>query len=195
MANTSGSAGGGSGTDDTSSGTSGSSGGGGIDWPEIGGRPDWLKGGMPGWFDDAASFFEDPTDRIREVVFGMLIGGIAAFVEPILAAIQLVFAGSNPSVYAAPNEQYGLLDLPVLAADLLGSAVSIPVRAAFDSLTSIIGAFTFGQGSPATGIIVNAVVVLVVIAVVRYGPLVLRAGLEAIPVIGGPLSTLLGGSK
>lgn len=139
-------------------------------------------------------FFESPTTTIKNVVLGMLIGGIAAFLKEILDAIELILAGTQPNVYAAPNEQYGLVDYPVVIADVLGGAAGSTVRSLLRSLTGIIGSFTFAQGSPVNGLIVNAVVVVMAILVVRYGPVVLRAGLEAIPVIGGPLATLLGGS-
>lgn len=142
---------------------------------------------LPSWLDN-------PAEKIRRVVYGMLVGGIAAFVEPLLEAITLVFAGSNPGVYAAPNEQYGFLDVIVLAADLLGGAVAAPVSAVLDVPTDIIGSLSFAQGSPVNGFIVNAVIVVFAVVVVRYGPVLLRAGVQAIPVIGGPLAALLGGA-
>lgn len=167
-------------------------GGGGINWPNIGSVPSWLDG-KPKWWDNASSFLSNPVQRVRQIMFGTLLTGIAYFIEPILSAIQLIFVGSQPGTWAGANETYGMLDIPVLVLDLLGDAAALPISSTLDAFSSLIASVVPNTASPLNGILVTAVIVFVAVLVARYGPRVIRALLEAIPVLGGPISTLVFG--
>lgn len=156
--------------------------------------PDWIPTSEPDWWSTAADWLDDPANHVRGIIFGTLLSGIAWFVEPVFDALQLVFAGSNPSEFGAEGEVWGIADLPVVLARLIGDMLSFPVDRVFDVMASVIEALTLRIPGPIDGIVINVTVAVIVIALARYGPLLVRSALEAIPVIGGPLSTLLGGA-
>lgn len=156
--------------------------------------PSWIPGSAPSWWSTAEEWFSNPAAKVRNVVYGMLITGIAWFVEPVFDAVLLVLGGSQPATLGAPGETWGLTDLPVVIARIAGDAVAFPIEQGLGALASLIELAVPTAPGPLDGIFVTVVIVAVVVALFRYGPLLLRSLLEAIPVIGGPLATLLGGA-
>lgn len=149
---------------------------------------------LTGYVDEIVDFFEAPGEAIRRYLVGIVIGAIAWVTTPVIDSVVFIFGGSQPNEFAAPGETWGLADLPVGIAGIVGDALSIPVSSAFTVLTGLIDSVAGPSPSPVNGIVLNLTIIAIVVALYRYGPLVLRAGLEAIPVIGGPLATLLGGA-
>jgi hypothetical protein len=143
------------------------------------------------WWKKVKNFFESPAETIKSVFFGTLVTGIAYFLEPLLSAIIFLFAGSKPGVYGGPNEQWGLTDYPVVLADMLGGSLGTTVGSMLEALTNVIGSVVPETPGPLHGVIVTAIIMLVIVAIVRYGPLVLRTVVSGIPFIGSPLATLL----
>ncbi|GGL26088.1 hypothetical protein GCM10009037_07130 [Halarchaeum grantii] len=151
---------------------------------------------LPSWLTDNAGtlkdFAKNPAGFLRKFIIGSFIAGLGWLLRPIFDAIQLVFLGSEPSTFAAPGEVLGLADLPVALAGLFGDAVGSTVRVALEAVASIIGSVVPQGSGPLGGLVLTVVFVVLAVAAVRIGVPLLRAGLEAVPVVGGPLSTLLG---
>jgi hypothetical protein len=70
--------------------------------------------------------------------------------------------------------------------------IAFVIGSAFDILTRLISGTIPQTPGPISGLIATLVVVLLLVAVVRIGGPLLVAALEAIPIVGGPISTLLG---
>lgn len=196
MANTTSGGGGGGGDDDSLSlfgwGVSdgGGGGGGSFSWSSLA-LPSWLSG-LKEVSDTLVKFGKHPKRFVRGIFLGWILSGIAAIVAPIFRAIQLMLLGSNPMQFAAANEQYGLLDLPALIAGLFGDTLGSVIETSFEAFSAVLAAVIPQLPGPIEGIIATLVFVMAAVVAVRIGLPLLRAGLEAIPVIGGPLSTLLG---
>ncbi|WP_311171803.1 hypothetical protein [Halobellus ordinarius] len=140
---------------------------------------------LPGWIDN-------PERKIRNVVFGALLSGFGSILNEIFGAGELLVLGSNAGVFGARGEIWGIADLPAVLFRLGGDVVAFLIGSAFDILTSLISGTVPQTPGPISGLIATLVVVVLLVAVVRIGGPLLLAGLEAIPVVGGPISTILG---
>lgn len=159
--------------------------------------PDWVQALKPlaDYADWLASFAQNPAPTIRGVVSGMLISGIAYFVEPWIDMILLLSAGSKPSEFAAENEVWGIADFPVAAARIGGDAVALPIELLIDVLADVIRQSTPASEGPAEGLAVTIVLSAVVYATIRYGPIIIvrvvRVLVSTIPTVGVPIAELI----
>jgi hypothetical protein len=133
---------------------------------------------VPGWLDN-------PERKIRNVVFGALLSGFGSLLDELFGAAELLVLGSQPATFGAQNEVWGLADLP-------GDVLGFLIRTGFDILANLIASTIPEAASPFAGLIATFVVVVLLVGVVRLGGPLLLAALEAIPVVGGPISTILG---
>lgn len=152
-----------------------------ISWSDI----------APSWISSFAKFRQNVID----IFLGIVFGALASALSTVLDALSLLLAGSNPSQFAAPGETWGLADVPVGIARLVGGDIGGVINDIFLALSTAVDAAIPSIPGPFEGILANLVIVALVVAMVRFGPPLLRAGLEAVPVIGGPLATLLGAAS
>lgn len=141
---------------------------------------------LPGWIDN-------PERKIRNVVFGALLSGFASILNELFGAAELLVLGSLPRTFGAPNETWGLADLPAVLFRLTGDVLGTLIGSSFDILASLISGTIPATEGPLSGLIATAVIIVVIVAAVRLGGPLLLSGLEAIPIIGGPISSLLRG--
>jgi hypothetical protein len=139
---------------------------------------------LPDWIDN-------PERKIRNVVFGALLSGFGSILNEIFGAGELLVLGSNPGVFGARGETWGIADLPAVLLRLGGDVVAFFIGSGFDALTNLISGAIPQTAGPISGLIATLVVVVLLVAVVRIGGPLLVAALEAIPIVGGPISTLL----
>lgn len=138
-------------------------------------------------------FDANPVESTRTVVYGMVLTGVAWFVEPLFDALSLVFGGSQPSKFAAEGETWGLADIPVVVGRMAGNTLGGTVGDVLGIGASLIRMVTPAAPGPVDGIIMIAMVTGVVAVTIRYAPVVLVALLEVVPVIGPPLASIIRG--
>jgi hypothetical protein len=152
-----------------------------------------------GWINEyknaIQAFFGNPIGYLRARVIPIAVGVIAAIVQPFIDVFELLFGGSKPQEFAAEGEVWGLADIPAAFGELLGGLLGSLSGLPFSVSADLIDAVTVSTPGPFDGVIAFVGVAVLGVLAARYGPLLLRSGLEAIPVIGGPLATLLGGAK
>jgi hypothetical protein len=140
---------------------------------------------LPGWLSNPEVF-------IRGVVFGSIFAGIANFVEQIINTISTLLLGSNPTRLAAPAETFGLADVPVAIALDIGNILTFILNNIIGRIGQLLASAI--PASPGPFDIVFIALLLVILSRV-LGDVVLPGlvvALEAVPVVGGPLSTALG---
>lgn len=140
---------------------------------------------LPDWLDN-------PERKIRNVVFGALLSGFGSILNQLFDAGELLVLGSQPATFGAPGEVWGLTDLPAVLFRLGGDVLGFFISSSFDILSNLIAATIPNAASPFAGLIVTFVVVVLLVGTVHFGGPLLLAALEAIPVVGGPISTILG---
>lgn len=159
--------------------------------------PDWVTSLKPlvGYSDDIVNFFKNPTRNIREVISGMILGGVAFFVEPWFDTILLIAAGSQPTKFAAQGEVYGIADIPVAFARAFGSVLAVPVEVFTSTLAGVIADATPASEGPIEGLIMTVLVAGTIYLLAKYGPVVALALIETVPTVGPPLARLLKGLR
>lgn len=138
----------------------------------------------------------NPVQKIRGVIFGTFLAGLANFLNTIFGEVSTVFLGSQPATFGAPNETWGIADVPVVVARLTADAGASVIVLVFDTYASVLRAVIPQSASPVVAPFAAVMLVFTGVVVFRIaGPALLtalQAGLEAIPVVGGPLATVLG---
>lgn len=178
MANkfTQGGGGGGGGSD--GGGTDGASGGdGGIAWSDIAGAPT-----IPSWITD-------PASKIRGVIYGDLLRGFAKILAPIFIALTTLSVGTNPDVFAGPNEQYGIADLLTLLLRMVGNLMGMAVAGFFGILDAVFQAITVELPGPLGGVVATVATVAIILVMLEVGRRLFWAIIDLIPSLSG----LIGG--
>ena len=141
-------------------------------------------------------FLTNPGKFIRGFIFGSLLAGFGNILAEVFNVMQLLVLGSKPGEFGAPGETWGIADVPVVIGGVVGDTAGAVVLLLFDTYADILRALIPDVGSPV--VVPLAAVALVFTGVVIFrlvGPALLttiQALLEAIPFVGGPLSTILG---
>lgn len=123
----------------------------------------------------------------RGVVYGTVLTAIGRLFAPIFTTIELVFLGSQPGIFGGQTETWGIADLPVVFADLLGETAGTIITDLFGVLTDLIDAIAIQTPGPWDGLVYTILLVLLAVALGRLALLVV----SAIPAIGSPLARLL----
>lgn len=127
--------------------------------------------------EELTEFFEKgPLVYLNWEISKRILKAIAYLVTPILTAIVYLFLGSNSTEFAAPDEQLGLLDLPVWVAKELSAGAIWLSGAYWDAVTS----FAIGIVPDLPGPIDGVLATLVVVAVTIVAAEVVRQVLLAI---------------
>jgi hypothetical protein len=138
----------------------------------------------------------NPPKFIRGVIFGGFLSGLADFLQPIIDAIITLSLGSNPAEFGAPNETWGIADVPVVVARVGADAISSVILLVFETYDSVLSALLPSQASPVAAPIAAFALVLTGFVLYRIAAptllTTLQAVLEAVPVVGGPLATIIG---
>ncbi len=148
----------------------------------------------PDWLTDNAGFLEtfakNPRETILGVIVGAIVGGVIDLWEIVLGAMTLVAWGDSITTTAG---QIGILDIPLVATELLvdaagpvGTALLAPITGVYGSTAEFVGELGIAAWPVAVAIVV-ATVVLVDRTLRRTG----RASLAAIPIVGPFLEALL----
>lgn len=155
--------------------------------------------GLPGWLTDLESvsgtlvkFGKHPKRYVRGIIVGWMLSGLVTILKTIFSGVERMLFGSNPSRFGGPDEQWGLVDFPVVIARAIGDLLATLIGLPFGAAQTLINLLVPQAPGPVDALAGTVAVVLTAVVVVRLGLPLLRAGLEAVPVVGGPLSTLLG---
>lgn len=141
--------------------------------------------GIPDWVLTPSVF----ASKVRGVIYGDFLAGLAKVIAPIFTAISILFLGTNPSTFAAEGEQFGIADLPVYLFEILGNATSVPIQSWFGALQSIVIAAVPETDGPIEGLAVIFVAVVVLFVFFELARRVFWAIIDSIPILSG----LIGG--
>jgi hypothetical protein len=146
---------------------------------------------LPGWITDIRGVLEafgrSPAGFIVGAVLSVILGGIETILTALLDAIILVFLGSDPGRFAAPNETLGLADIPAFAAGVLIDGTEPVGDAAFATIETLIGAAAdvAASAGPAAPIVVAAIIgVVAIVGAVTIRTVIDVVG-DAVPGLGG----------
>lgn len=149
-----------------------------------------------GQLETLLEFVSNPGKFIRGFIFGSLLAGIGDFLTPIFEAMQLLMLGSQPAEFGAPNETWGIADVPVVIGGVIGDTAASVILLVFETYAAVLRALIPSVGSPLVAPLASVALVVTGVVIFRIiGPTVLtgtQALLEAVPVVGGPLATILG---
>ena len=131
-------------------------------------------GGITGWADlSPPPIIERLIDNPQTVILGAVLSGIveAVFgvVSQVIDIVLLVFGGSRPGQFNAPDETIGLADVPVAVAESIGGAGSSLGTTILVTIRGFNGVVFEAAGAlgPFTPVVVAAVVIAeVVVAIV-----------------------------
>jgi hypothetical protein len=141
-------------------------------------------------------FKQGPRKWLRGFVFGGLLTGLAKFLNPIFETLITLSLGSNPAEFGAPDETWGIADVPVVVARVGADAISSVIVLVFEAYNGVLQSLLPSQASPVAAPLAAFALVLTGFVLYRIAaPTVLtalQAGLEAVPVVGGPLATIIG---
>ena len=156
------------------------------------GGDDDSGGGISGWKDlslpgTLQSFLDNPRNFILGAVLTSILEGVFSIVSTILDALLLAFGGSQPFSYSPYEDQWGLADVPPLAADYVIESGDVAGTAIFDAIRSLNDPLfnAAGAAGPFGPVLVAAIVAAEVIALLWIGERVLRVIIDVIPGGGG----------
>jgi hypothetical protein len=153
---------------------------------------------FPNWLSDNIPLIRNILKTgPRKWLLGGVFTVVGSILMEILGIIEFVGFGTKPNVFAGSNERiWGLLDVPVGIGELLGDAAASVILLVFEAYASVLRALIPNAGSPVVAPLAAFALVLTAFLIFRVaGPALLttiQSLLEAIPFVGGPLSTLLG---
>lgn len=150
--------------------------------------------------DTLRNFGDNPEGYIRGVLYSELLRGIARLVFPIFGALSLIFLGTDPGKFASYNEVHGvgggmmgIFDLVPYLFQVIADTGQDVIILYFDTVNGVIVAITPSLPGPIDGIITTVAIVGVTIVVIETLRRLLLAGMDAVPVIGPALKTLITG--
>jgi hypothetical protein len=153
--------------------------------------PKWLSRNL----NTLETLVTEPRKFIRGFVLGGAVAGLGGFLGEIFDTAQLIVLGSQPATFGAEGETYGIADVPVVAARALADAAAAVIGLLFDAYVTIISGLIPASNSPLTPLLAAVALVLTGFVLFRIAAptllTTLQAVLEAIPVVGGPLATIL----
>lgn len=147
-----------------------------VAWANILGVPDPIK-----------KFAKHPIAFILGALFDVAISGLEAIVTRVLSALLALFVGTDA---ASTSGTYGIVDIPLVALDLLigaGRAVGTTILESVYWASTGMAEFAlqFGMFAPLVVTVEAAVVIVLVFVTVRT---VLRVAIDLIPGAGGLVS-------
>jgi hypothetical protein len=148
----------------------------------------------PDWLTDNEGFLRtfatNPRQTILGVIATFIIGGVIDIWETFLDGITLIVWGTD---LETTNGQKGILDIPLVAADLateaaspVGEGLLLPLELVFDASQSTIASLGIIAWPVAVAVVVATIVILD-----RAGRRIGRATISAIPVVGSFVENLL----
>lgn len=155
---------------------------------------------IPGWLsrnlNTLKTLVTEPRKFIRGFILGGALAGLGGFLDELFGTAQLIVLGSQPATFGAPSETYGIADVPVVIARVLADAAAAIITLLFEAYVAIISGLIPASNSPLTPLLAAVALVLTGFVLFRIAAptllTTLQALLEAVPVVGGPLATILG---
>lgn len=146
------------------------------------------------------SFGKAPGNFVRGIIYNELLRGLAVPIFSLFGAIVWLLFGSDPGQFASYAEingidgaQLGLVDMVAYFFQSIGNFIGFVLTTYFDTLEFVIESAAPGLPGPADGVITIAVSAVALLVLVITTKRFLLATMEAIPIVGGPLKTLLTG--